>query len=148
MVTWQLTIDALDPDRMARFWAPALGYVAAPPPAGFTTWRDWYVAAGVPADELTDLSDDYCDRLLDPAGGGPKIWFQYVETLPPGRHRFHLDVYVAGRDVPVDERVVLVEAKVEALLTAGAAVGQRFDERPGHYHVTMTDPEGNVFCVA
>jgi len=27
MVTWQLTIDSNDPARMARFWAPLLGYV-------------------------------------------------------------------------------------------------------------------------
>jgi hypothetical protein len=148
MVTWQLTIDALDPERLSRFWGPALGYVAAPPPTGFTTWRDWYAAAGVPADELASMGDHYCDRLVDPAGGGPKIWFQYVESLPPGRHRFHLDVYVAGREVPVDERARLVEARVFELLLAGAVVQERFDERPRRYSVTMLDPEGNVFCVA
>jgi hypothetical protein len=148
MVTWQLTIDALDPERLAHFWAPVLGYVPQPPPEGFATWLDWYVAAGVPAQELAGLADDYCDRLIDPVGGGPKIWFQLVEELPPGRHRFHVDVYVAPRAEATDERVALVEARVAELIVAGATVEARFDGRPDRYHVTMLDPEGNVFCVA
>jgi hypothetical protein len=148
MVTWQLTIDALDPELMARFWGPALGYRPQPPPSGFATWRDWYAAAGLPADELAGLPDDYCDRIIDPDDAGPKIWFQLVAQLPSDRHRFHLDVYVADRQLPIDQRVPLVETRVSELETAGATVRQRFDERPAHYHVTMLDPEGNAFCVA
>lgn len=147
MGIWQLTIDALDPLAMVRFWAPALGYEVQPPPEGHATWNDWYLSVGVPADEL-DLTGDGTDRIFDPEGHGPKIWFQPVSELPPGRHRFHLDLHVAPRDVPVTERVPLVEARVEELLAAGASIDERFDERPGHYHVTMRDLEGNVFCVA
>lgn len=42
MVTWQLTIDSNDPARMARFWAPLLGYVPEPPPDGFGSWLAYY----------------------------------------------------------------------------------------------------------
>lgn len=46
MVSWQLTIDSNDPARMARFWAPLLGYVpqlhrtASTP--GWPTTGPWY----------------------------------------------------------------------------------------------------------
>ena len=33
-VRYQLVIDCADPDRLARFWAAALGYELAPAPAG------------------------------------------------------------------------------------------------------------------
>jgi len=48
---WQLTIDSIDPPRLARFWAPVLGYEVQPPPEGFESWNAWYVAVGVPEDE-------------------------------------------------------------------------------------------------
>jgi hypothetical protein len=31
---FQLVIDCKDPERLARFWAAALGYVLEPPPKG------------------------------------------------------------------------------------------------------------------
>src|SRR5690349_12304225 len=41
-VRYQLVIDCVDPDRQARFWAAALGYELAPPPAGFASWDEYY----------------------------------------------------------------------------------------------------------
>jgi hypothetical protein len=41
-VRFQLVIDCADPDRLARFWAAALGYELEPPPAGFATWDDYW----------------------------------------------------------------------------------------------------------
>lgn len=40
MVTWQLTVDAVDPQRLARFWGTAIGYEPQPPPSGFATWLE------------------------------------------------------------------------------------------------------------
>ena len=40
-VRFQLVIDCTDPERLARFWAAALGYEFEPPPAGFATWDDY-----------------------------------------------------------------------------------------------------------
>ena len=37
MVFWQLTVDANDPARLARFWAQALGYQPVPPREPETT---------------------------------------------------------------------------------------------------------------
>ena len=97
MVTWQLTIDCADPARMVRFWGPALGYEVAPPPEGHATWNEWYLAVGVPAAEL-DLAGDGSDRLQDPTGAGPRIWFQVVPEPKAVKNRLHLDLYPTGRD--------------------------------------------------
>jgi len=53
-VRFQLVIDCADPDRLARFWAAALGYELAPAPAGFATWNDFYRDLGLPEEELVD----------------------------------------------------------------------------------------------
>jgi hypothetical protein len=39
MVFWQLTTDANDPAKLARFWAQALGYQPMPPEKPDTTWH-------------------------------------------------------------------------------------------------------------
>jgi hypothetical protein len=149
MVTWQLTIDANDPELLARFWAPVLGYEPAPAPAGFRTWKEWYADAGVPEDELATMGDDDCDRIRDPRGEGPLIWFQIVPEHKAGKNRLHLDVFPTGRDasLPLDERRRIVEARVAELVAAGASVVRR-NETDARYGVTMQDPEGNEFCVA
>ena len=46
-VRFRLVIDCADPDRLARFWAAALGYELAPAPAGFATWNDFYRDLGL-----------------------------------------------------------------------------------------------------
>jgi hypothetical protein len=70
MVFWQLTIDANDSTVLARFWAQALGYRArSSPTEPATTWHALYHAR---------LGEDtaFDDRLFDPAGLRPPIWFQ------------------------------------------------------------------------
>ena len=147
-VPFQLTVDCADPDGQVRFWALALGYVPKPPPDGFDTWRAWYESVGVPAEELGD--GDCTDRLVDPDGRGPDIWFQKVPEGKAGKNRLHLDVFVGGgRAVPLAIRRERVDAKVAELLAAGASTYQTGAEAdPDHYGVLMRDPEGNEFCVA
>jgi hypothetical protein len=73
-VRFQLVLDCADPGLLARFWAAAMGYVLEPPPAGFATWDDWWRDVGVPEEELAGGADS----IIDPDGGGPRIWFQLV----------------------------------------------------------------------
>ena len=146
MVFWQLTIDANDPARLARFWAQALGYRPVPPAVPDTTWHQHYRArlGGEAA---------FADRLFDPAGRRPPIWFQQVPETKAGKNRLHLDLYPTDRDnaLPMERRVEIVEAKVAELVRVGAAVEgrTRFDDPDDPiYYVVMHDPEGNEFCVS
>jgi glyoxalase superfamily protein len=150
MVTWQLTIDSNDPARMARFWGPLLGYVPEPPPDGFDSWLAYYQYV-VPEENLDGDPEDYVDRLVDPTGEGPKIWFQPVPEKKTVKTRFHFDVYVADRSAPMEEIVATIDAKVAELVTLGATVDHpnRIDtDTLQRYAVVMHDPEGNEFCVA
>jgi Glyoxalase-like domain len=54
-VRFQLVIDCAEPDRLARFWAAALGYQLEPPPAGFTTWDDYWREVGVPEEVPVEI---------------------------------------------------------------------------------------------
>jgi hypothetical protein len=145
VVFWQLTIDANDPARLAWFWARALGYQPVPPTEPETTWHAHYrgrLGEGAAFD----------DRLFDPAGLRPPIWFQKVPETKAGKNRLHLDLYPTGRDraLPMDRRIEIVEAKVAELVGLGASVERRTREVAPEdpvYFVVMHDPEGNEFCV-
>ncbi|MFG2044806.1 VOC family protein [Dactylosporangium sp. NPDC048998] len=144
---WQLAIDCADPDRLVPFWARALGYVPAEPPAGHASWREYYLSIGVPEAELG--GGDAVDRLVDPTGRGPAIWFQVVPEGKSVKNRLHLDLKVGGgQAVPLPERRRRVDAKAAELVASGATI-VRVNEstEPEHYAVLMGDPEGNEFCV-
>lgn len=146
---WQITIDCPDLELLCRFWAEALGYVTAPAPEGFSTWNEWYLSVGVPAEEL-DMDGDGADRLVDPTGGGRRISFRVVPETKSIKNRIHFDLQVGGgRQVPLDDRRSRVDTKVGDLVGVGAAILRASAPTPedDHYFVVMTDPEGNEFCV-
>jgi len=62
-----VVIDASDPDRLAEFWAAALGYEIA---GGVGQYRS----------------------LRDPDGTGPKILIQGVPDQKAGKNRLHIDI--------------------------------------------------------
>ncbi len=148
MTDWHLTIDCADPTRLVEFWCAALDYVPQPPPEGHATWNDWYRSVGVPDDEL-DLDGDGTDRVCDPTGRRPSIWFQVVPEAKAVKNRLHLDVWVGeGRDDPPrgPERRALVDERVARLLALGASV-VRLDDEGDRYFVQLRDPEGNELCI-
>ena len=144
-VRFQLVIDCTDPDRMARFWAAALGYELAPPPAGFATWNDYYRDLGLPEEYLIDGAD----RIGDPDGAGPAIWFHQVEEAKIVKNRLHLDIRAGGaRTDPIEDRRRRVDAEAERLVALGATLsGALNNEGLDHYAVGMRDPEGNEFDI-
>jgi hypothetical protein len=138
----QVTFDCADPDRLATFWATALGYKKQDPPPGYATWPEFLAAQGVPEDQWNAAS-----AIVDPEGIGPRIYFQQVPEPKTLKNRVHLDVNVGGgRDVPDDERRGRVNAAVERLLGAGATRLRACAEH-GESWVVMQDPEGNEFCL-
>jgi len=144
-VNYQLVIDCADPDRLARFWADALRYELAPPPAGFVTWNDYYRDLGIPEEELSEGSD----RISDPEGHGPSIWFQVVSDAKVVKNRLHLDIHASGERVdPFEVRRERVDAEANRLAGLGGTITVvMYQEGLDHYAVGMKDPEGNEFDI-
>jgi hypothetical protein len=138
----QVTFDCADPDRLASFWATALGYRKPDPPEGYATWPAFLAAQGIPEDQWNAAS-----AIEDPEGRGPRLYFQRVPEPKVVKNRVHLDVNVGGgRLVPVEERRALVDAAVDRLRGVGATPLRPVEEH-GEYWVVMADPEGNEFCL-
>jgi catechol 2,3-dioxygenase-like lactoylglutathione lyase family enzyme len=140
--TFQVTFDCADPDRLARFWAAALGYKLQDPPAGFASWPAFLADQGVPEEQWNSAS-----AVVDPDGKGPRIFFQQVPEPKTVKNRVHLDVNVGGgHGTALDERRRRVDAEVERLVGLGASRQQPMEQR-GEYWVVLRDPEGNEFCL-
>jgi hypothetical protein len=144
-MSFQLVIDCVDPEPLARFWAAALGYELEPPPAGFDDWDAYWRDVGVSEDEL-GLG---ADRIVDPSGRGPRIWFQVVPERKSIKNRLHLDIGVGGgRAVPIQTRRQRVDAEARRLADLGARFVSALDEEGlDHYAIAMKDPEGNEFDI-
>jgi hypothetical protein len=138
----QVTFDCADPDRLARFWAEALGYNVQDPPPGYATWPEFLAAIGVPESEWTSAS-----AVVDPEGKGARIFFQRVPEPKSVKNRVHLDVNVGGgHATPLEERRVRVDAEAARLATLGATIVGGM-EKMGEYWVVLRDPEGNELCL-
>jgi hypothetical protein len=144
-VRYQLVIDCADPDRQARFWAAALRYELASPPAGFATWNDYYRDLGLPDEYLTAGAD----RISDPQGGGPAIWFHVVADAKAVQNRLHIDIHASGDQTdPIQTRKKRVDAEADRLMDLGAKITcVMYQEGIDHYAVGMQDPEGNEFDI-
>jgi hypothetical protein len=138
----QVVFDCADPDRLARFWAQALGYKLQDPPQGHQSWEDWLRDQGIPQERWNDAN-----AVVDPDGRGPRIFFQRVPEAKTVKNRVHLDLNVTGGPAaPLEERRGQVDAEVERLLGLGAS-RLRVVEEQGGYWAVMQDPEGDEFCV-
>jgi len=146
----QVTIDCHDPDVLVPFWASALQYEAEPPPDGFDNWLDYWRSVGVPEEELAGGGSGV-DSIIDPQGLGPRVWFQIVPEDKAVKNRVHLDLAVSGgRGTPKALRKERIEAKAAELVAAGATRVKALeldDPDSEYYGLTMTDPEGNEFCL-
>src|SRR5690349_1041375 len=113
--TIQVTFDCADPNRLAQFWAGALGYKLEDPPAGFASWEDWLKANNVPEDDWAGAS------VVDPEGKGPRFFFQKVPEGKIVKNRLHLDLSVSGgRGTPPEIRRSRIEAEAARLTGLGA----------------------------
>ena len=132
-------IDCADPEPLARFWVAALGYEFEPPPDGYDNWDDYWRAVGVSEDEL-GLG---LDRIADPAGRGPRIWFQVVPEKKTLKNRLHsTSRSAAGERIRPARR-----RRGAATGSARRHPGQGHLRGVDHYAVAMRDPEGNEFDI-
>lgn len=115
----QVTFDCADPERVARFWGEVLGY------------------------ELHG-SGVVC---FDPAGVGPRLYFQRVPEGKVVKNRVHLDVRV-GTGLVGEERLAALEAECTRLVALGAVRGQLLlADEENESCQNMQDVEGNEFCL-
>jgi hypothetical protein len=151
---FQVTFDAGDPVALSVFWADALGYVVQPPPGQqldpatpaeevIAAWMTFLEEAGVPAERRRSAS-----AVVDPAGTGPRVFFQQVPEGKTAKNRVHLDVRAAP-GLTGDERMTALERECDRLVALGAGRVRRFEPDPplSLGHIVMTDPEGNEFCL-
>jgi hypothetical protein len=137
----QITVDCADPDRLAAFWAAVLNYEVQPPPEGFASWPDFLQAQGIPEADWPQVS-----AIVDPAGQGPRIFFQHVPEPKTVKNRVHLDVNISAGSASTADRRTRIDAAVERWLSLGASRLQTVAQHD-EYWVVMQDPEGNEFCV-
>jgi hypothetical protein len=89
------------------------------------------------ADQLEGQVKDPFDGFFLIVSGGPiQMAFQKVADPTPGKNRLHVDLMADNLD-----------AEVERLLSAGAGLVERRGDESFRW-VTLTDPDGNEFCVA
>lgn len=138
-VTIQITVDCADVARAMAFWGPALGYEQEPPPPGHDSWSAYAAAQRIPRSE-------WHGALVDPAGVGPRLFFQTVPEPKVAKNRWHLDLEVTTPGTPLEERRGPIAAKVAELVALGATEVETIDEGGGTFTV-LRDPEGNEFCV-
>jgi glyoxalase superfamily protein len=141
IVKFQVVFDAAEPEKLGGFWKLALGYVDDSYPPQFASLEEFFRAIGIPEEEWGDQW-----ALVDPAGEGPRLYFQRVPEGKTAKNRVHLDVRVAEPSADREERAALIAAHVARLEAAGGSVLRRTSDVRGTYTV-MQDPEGNEFCV-
>lgn len=112
----QITFDARDPARLARFWAEALGYVRQPLPPGFDTWQQFAERIGLPPDKW-----DAYDALVDPDGAGSRLFSSGCQRTRSPR-TVSTDVTVGAEALGSEQRRSAVRARSTQLVEAGATV--------------------------
>ena len=123
-----ITFACKDPDRLADFWAEALGYIKPDAPPGLLEALE---------KEGKDLN--MASAIEDPDGKGPRLFFQKKQKTITEVIPIHLDVHVDDRD-----------EVVERLVKLGAVFIKDKTETIGTYTskwTVMKDPGGNGFCL-
>lgn len=128
----QIAVDCAEPERLAAFWADALGYVVEGPPAGASSWAEFSRSVG-------DGAEAWC-AAADPAGLGPRLLFHRVPEPKHGKNRMHLDVRIGAA------HRAGIDAEATRLIARGAVLLRTIEDESGCFAV-LQDPEGNEFCV-
>jgi predicted enzyme related to lactoylglutathione lyase len=144
----QVVVYAADPQRLARFWAAAMGYELE----NNEVMIGPLLAAGVAQDSDTVVIDGqrfwdgyvairHPDDPVDEKTGiglGRRILFEQQVTEKADENRLHLDLNV-GKDH--------IDAETERLVGQGATLLYERRDAPRAHFNRLTDPEGNEFCI-
>ena len=136
---FQVTFDSADPHAQADWWAETLGWEVEPSDEAFIRRM---IAEGYATEAETKTHRGVLVWATGAAirhpDTGRRVLFQSVPEAKTVKNRVHLDVRLtdAGEMEAVRERL---EARGATFLHDG--------QQGPHRWVTMTDPEGNEFCV-
>jgi hypothetical protein len=143
---FQVTVDCAEPHPLADWWAETLGWTVEPSDEDFIRRM---VAEGHATDADTTVHkgvlvwrEGAAIRHPEGLARAPRVLFQLVPEAKTVKNRLHLDVRV-GREAGEDE----VRAVVDGLTARGAKYLHTGQQGP-HSWVTLSDPEGNEFCVS
>ncbi|MET7397486.1 VOC family protein [Dactylosporangium sp. NPDC005572] len=135
---FQVTQDSTDPHPLADWWAETLGWEVEPQDEAFI--RRMVSEGHATEDETTT----HHGRLVWKAGAAirhpdrPRVLFQWVPEEKTTKNRMHLDLRVGDEDL---------DAVVRQLVDRGATFVHHRSQGP-HTWSTLTDPQGNEFCVS
>jgi hypothetical protein len=130
----EVAFDCADPDRLARFWAAALGYQLQDPPPGFASCEDWAREQGIPEDRWNEVS-----AVVDPDGRGPRLYFPEGPGGQGRQNRVHLDLNVSGgRGTLLVEERRRIDAEVERLVGRARPGWGRWRSRAGMWSTWPT----------
>lgn len=139
--TFQVTLDSTRPHDLADWWAETLGWEVEQQDESFI--RDM-IAQGhaSESDTLTHRGSLVwaagAALAPPPDSGRPRVLFQAVPEHKSVKNRMHLDIRVGDDDV----------AEVVASLLARGATKLHDGNQGPFTWTTLTDPEGNEFCVS
>ncbi|KHL00718.1 VOC family protein [Sinomonas humi] len=140
----QMVVDAYDPHAQAEWWAETLGWAVEPSNEDFIRQM---IAEGYATEEETTIRNGVLvwasAQAIAPeeelgSRDRRRILFQAVPEAKTAKNRVHWDVRLDGDDKDA------VRAKLEA---RGATFLWEAAEGP-HSWYTMSDPEGNEFCIS
>lgn len=140
--SFQVTVDCAAPHPLADWWAQTLGWTVEPSDEAFI--RSMIDQGHASLDDTTThhgvlvWAEGAAIRLVDGPPGTPRVLFQRVPEAKTVKNRMHLDVRVGDDDLET----------VRAALEARGATYLHTASQGPHSWITMTDPEGNEFCVS
>ena len=137
---FQVTVDSENPHTLAKWWAQTLGWEVEPSDEEFI--RGLVQAGHAQESDTIEFEGVLVWRegqaIRDPEHPErPRVLFQLVPERKTVKNRLHLDIRVGDARYEVAEK----------LEQAGATVLHRGRQGPSEW-VTLTDPEGNEFCVS
>ena len=142
---FQVTVDCSDPYRQAVFWSQVLGYEIERKDEFI---RDLIGRGHIGDADVIEIDGGLFFRvgvgIRGPGVGddrvrapGARMLFLHDPRPKTEKNRMHLDVHVGP---------ARLASEVERAVALGAKVLYERNERGGHW-VTLTDPEGNEFCL-
>ena len=138
--SFQIALDCTDPHALADWWSETLGWSVEPSDEAFI--RRMITEGHAAEDDTTMHNGTLVWRegaaITSPHPGAPRYLFQLVPEPKVTKNRMHLDVRVGADGV---------ETVVAGLVDRGATRLHEGRQGP-HTWVTMTDPQGNEFCVS